>query len=62
MMDATLYIKIDSDLKERFRQAAAAQNPGIAPDRVMSIVIRELILKYVEEVERWEGSKTQKGL
>ena len=62
MMDATLYIKIESDLKERFRQAAAAQNPGIAPGRVMSIVIRELMLKYVEEVERWEGSKTQKDL
>ena len=57
MMDATLYIKIDSDLKERFRQAAAAQNPGIAPDRVMSIVIRELILKYVEE---WEKEKEGK--
>ena len=56
-MDATLYIKIDSDLKERFRQAAAAQNPGIAPDRVMSIVIRELILKYVEE---WEKEKEGK--
>lgn len=56
-MDATLYIKIDSDLKERFRWAAAAQNPGIASDRVMSIVIREMILKYVEE---WEKEKEGK--
>jgi len=47
-----LQVRIDKDLKDRFRRVAEEQNPGLPKDRVMSTVIRELIVAYIHKWEK----------
>jgi len=46
-MDDNLIIRIDKELKERFKEAAEKQNPHIAKNKAVSMVIRELMINYV---------------
>lgn len=49
IMKDYLQVRIDKDLKDRFRRVAEEQNPGLPKDRVMSTVIRELIVAYIHK-------------
>lgn len=53
-MDAHIHVKINADLKKRFRQAAEELNPWLPKSQLLSNVIRELITDYVK---RWEKEK-----
>lgn len=46
-----LQIRIDTKIKEQFRQVAEAQNPGLPKNQVMSAVVREMIVEYVKKHE-----------
>ena len=47
-----IQVRIDSDLKEAFRQVAEEQNPGLPKNQVMSAVVRGMIVEYVKKHER----------
>lgn len=47
-----IQIRIDTDLKERFRRVAEEQNPGLPKNQVMSTVVRGMIVEYIEKHER----------
>jgi hypothetical protein len=49
VMKDYIQIRIDTDLKERFRQVAEVQNPGLPKNQVMSAVVREMIVEYIEK-------------
>lgn len=53
-MNTQLQVRIDKDLKERFRKVAEEQNPGLPKNQVMSVVVREMIVKYVKKHEGGE--------
>jgi len=57
IQNSQLQVKINSGLKERFRRAAEAQNPGQPKSRVMSSVVRQLVIEYVR---KWEKEKEGK--
>jgi len=59
-MNKYLQIRIDSDLKERFRRAAEEQNPGQPKSWIMSSVVRELIIEYVRKWEKEKEGKEEK--
>lgn len=44
-----LQVRIDTDLKDRFRQVAEEQNPGLPTNQAMSAVVREMIVEYVRK-------------
>ena len=47
-----IHIRVDSDLKEKFRQVAEEQNPGLPKSQAMSAVVREMIVSYVKKHQR----------
>jgi len=44
-----IHVRIDSGLKEKFRQVAEEQNPGLPKSQAMSAVVREMIVSYVKK-------------
>ena len=43
-----LQVRIDTKIKEQFRQLAEEQNPGLPKNQVMSAVVREMIVNYIK--------------
>ena len=56
-MNQYLQIRINSDLKERFRRAAEAQNPGLPGNQAMSVVVRGMVIEYVRKWEKRKGKE-----
>jgi len=48
-MNEYIHVRINSQLKENFRTAARAQNPGLPENQAMSAVVREMIVEYVKK-------------
>lgn len=51
-MDDNMIIRIDKDLKDKFRETAEKQNPHVPKNRVVSMVVRQLMIEYVEAHSR----------
>jgi len=52
-----IQIRIDTELKEQFRQVAEKQNPGLPKNQVMSAVVRAMIVEYIEKYKEKEGKR-----
>ena len=48
-MDSNMIIRIDRDLKDKFREVAEKLNPHVPKNRVVSMVVRQLMIEYVDE-------------
>jgi hypothetical protein len=56
-MDDNLIIRVDKKLKEDFKEAAEKLNPSLPSNRAVSTVIRELMIKYIEDFQVKQGKK-----
>ena len=51
-LDSNMIIRIDRDLKDKFREVAEKLNPHVPKNRVVSMVVRQLMIEYVDEYLR----------